>query len=979
MLRCVARHCSSCVLQHGRGATFKLSFFRYLNYDCFADRHIGPTEVEKQQMLSYLGFKDLETLTNTIVPEGIRLKRDLDLPAPKDEWRMLTELRDIAAKNKQYRSFIGMGYYDCIVPGVILRNVLQNAGWTTPYTPYQPEIAQGRLESLINFQTMISDLTGLDVANASLLDESTACAEAMCMAVRATKRNIFLYDPHLHPQNIAVLKTRAKPLDIEVLPLDRECLNLTENVAGIILQYPNTEGQIYDNIKDIVEAANANGSIVVVACDPLSLTLLRSPGELGAHVAIGSAQRFGLPLFYGGPHPAFMAVQNKLARSMPGRIVGVSRDSSGNRAYRLALQTREQHIRRDKATSNICTAQALPANIAAMYAVYHGPHRLAEIARTINKSVAYLAQQLKANDIRIAHDVFFDTIKVKPKNMTDFKVRSEDKQINVRFFENSWVGISLDECTLASDLKDLLYLFDIQSDVEKIESSIQATPAPLVGNSVHIRHSGYLTHPVFNSYHSESQLMRYIKRLESRDVSLAHSMIPLGSCTMKLNASAELAPITWPKFSNIHPFAPPDQTRGYAQIFNDLERWLCELTGYDNFSLQPNSGANGEYAGLLAIKGYLESTGQEQKKICLIPTSAHGTNPASAQLANFKVCPVESDKHGNVNYKDLSAKAEKYKDELAAIMITYPSTHGVFESSIEDVCNKVHECGGQVYLDGANFNAQVGLCRPGDYGSDVSHLNLHKTFCIPHGGGGPGAGPIGVKSHLAPYLPGHPIVSVSNGLTSGTVSGAPWGSSAILTITWAYIRLMGAVGLKAATGMSILNANYMAKRLEEGGFRVVYKGEQGLNAHEFIIDCKPFKKSVGVDVVDIAKRLMDYGFHAPTMAWPVQDCLMIEPTESEDKDEMDRFVDSLLAIREEIINIEKGVFDKEKNPLKMAPHTLEVLMSSKWDRPYTRELAGFPKPWCSDGHKVWPYVGRIDDQYGDRNLFCTCPPMTSDV
>uniref|UniRef100_A0A915EM84 glycine dehydrogenase (aminomethyl-transferring) n=1 Tax=Ditylenchus dipsaci TaxID=166011 RepID=A0A915EM84_9BILA len=852
---------------------------RFLNYDCFADRHIGPTEMEKQQMLFYLGFKDIETFTNTIVPESIRLKRDLDLPEPLDEWRMLTELRTIAAKNKQYRTFIGMGYYDCIVPGVITRNILQNAGWTTPYTPYQPEIAQGRLESLINFQTMITDLTGLDVANASLLDESTACAEAMCLAVRATKRNVFLYDEQLHPQNIALLKTRADPLDIEVNPLDINSPNLTDQVAGIIIQYPNTEGLIYENIEKLIASANKHGIQTILVCDPLALTLVRSPGDLGAQIAVGSAQRFGLPLFYGGPHPAFMAVHSKLARSMPGRIVGVSKDSSGNRAYRLALQTREQHIRRDKATSNICTAQALPANIAAMYAVYHGPHRLADIARTIHKSVSYLAHKLKDYDIQVAHDVFFDTIKAKPKNMTDFRVRCEEKQINVRYFEDGYVGISLDECTLASDVKDLLHLFGVNKVEDDIEKSIM---------------EAFLLHPVFNSYHSESQLMRYIKRLENKDLSLANSMIPLGSCTMKLNASAELAPITWPKFSNVHPFAPQDQTRA--------KQW-CQWRICWSASHQRLLGVHWTRSKKDLPDSHFSSRNQ----------------PASAHLANFTVCTVESDKHGNINYKDLAAKAEKYKDDIV------------------DVCNKIHEHGGQVYLDGANFNAQVGLCRPGDYGSDVSHLNLHKTFCIPHGGGGPGAGPIGVKSHLAPFLPGHPIVP-QNGSAVGAVSGSPWGSS---------------VGLKAATRMSILNANYMSRRLEEGGYRVVYKGEQGLNAHEFIIDCKPFKKSAGVDVVDIAKRLMDYGFHAPTMAWPVHDCLMIEPTE-------------------------KRVFDKQINPLKLAPHTLPVLMSSHWNRPYSRELAGFPKPWCTD-HKVWPSVGRIDDQFGDRNLVCNCPPVISDV
>uniref|UniRef100_A0A7E4V1I6 Glycine cleavage system P protein n=1 Tax=Panagrellus redivivus TaxID=6233 RepID=A0A7E4V1I6_PANRE len=952
---------------------------RAFNYDCFADRHIGPSELQKQQMLQYMGFRDLDQLTNTNVPENIKLNDELHLPAALDEWRMLTELREIVSANHVYRSYIGMGFNDCIVPKVIISNLLQNAGWTSPYTPYQPEIAQGRLESLLNFQTMVSDLTGLETSNASLLDEATACAEAACLAARYTKRNTILYDTKLHPQNFAVLKTRAEPLGIKLVPLENvENPSISKDVAGVIVQYPNTEGKVYDLTK-LIENTHEAGGLAILACDILSLTMLRSPGELGADIAIGSAQRFGLPLGYGGPHPAFMSVaktnaKNTLARMMPGRIVGVSRDAQGNPAYRLALQTREQHIRRDKATSNICTAQALPANIAAMYAVYHGPHRLAQIAKNIHKSAAYLAQRYAEAGLTVSHDVYFDTIKVKPKNLTDLRVRSEQKKINLRHFDDGFVGISVDETVLPIDIQDLLYLFAIEEDIKSIEAQTSSTASPLIGNSDHARRTPFLTHEVFNSHHSELQLIRYMKRLENKDLSLVHSMIPLGSCTMKLNASAELIPMSWTRVANIHPFAPIDQTRGFQRIFNDLERWLCEVSGYDNFSLQPNSGANGEYAGLLAIKGYLESIGQEQRKICLIPTSAHGTNPASAHLANFEVKVVESDRHGNINFKDLSAKVDQYKDRLAAIMVTYPSTHGVFESSIVDVCNKVHENGGQVYLDGANFNAQVGLCRPGDYGSDVSHFNLHKTFCIPHGGGGPGAGPIGVKSHLAPFLPGHPLVPLL-GRSEGAVAATPWGSSSILTITWAYIRLMGGRGLKEATQMSILNANYMARRLENGGYRIVYKDEQGLNAHEFIIDCKPFKKSAGIDVVDIAKRLMDYGFHSPTMAWPVHDCLMIEPTESESKDEMDRFVDSLIAIREEIRQVENGELDKDVNPLKMAPHTLKVCLDSAWNRPYPRELAAFPKPWCH--HKLWPTVGRIDDQFGDRNLVCSCPPVDS--
>ncbi|KAK0393196.1 hypothetical protein QR680_000093 [Steinernema hermaphroditum] len=952
---------------------------RLLNYDCFADRHIGPSDLDRQHMLHDLGFKDLDGLTNTNVPEAIRMKRPLNLPRALDEERMLKELRSIAALNEIRKTYIGMGYYNCIVPAVIVRNMLQNAGWVTQYTPYQPEVSQGRLESLLNFQTMICDLTGLDVANASLLDESTACAEAMTLAKRFNKRNTLVYDPNLHPQNIALLKTRAEPLGINLVPMDYNRVSLDKTTSAIMIQYPDTEGRV-PLLDDLIERAHANGTLVIMVCDLLSLTLIRSPGDLKADIAVGSAQRFGVPLGYGGPHAAFMAVaksdgRNNLARSMPGRIVGQEnfRDANGKLAYRLALQTREQHIRRDKATSNICTAQALLANMAAMYAVYHGPHRLTAIARTVHKSTAFLAHQLKASGRHeVVHEDYFDTLKIRVRDVDELKKRCEEKKINIRFFEDGkHVGVSLDETTDPEDISDLLYVFGITKSADDVESHLHETPAPLIGNSDHSRRSTFLTHKIFNTHHSESQLVRYMKQLENKDISLVHSMIPLGSCTMKLNASAELIPITWPKFSNVHPFAPHSQTQGYAKMFQDLEKWLCEITGYDSVSLQPNSGANGEYAGLLAIRNYLNSIGQDQRNVCLIPSSAHGTNPASAQLANMRVVPVESDRHGNINFKDLSAKVDKFSNELAAIMITYPSTHGVFESSIVDVCNKIHENGGQVYLDGANLNAQVGLCRPGDYGSDVSHLNLHKTFCIPHGGGGPGAGPIAVKSHLTPFLPGHPVIPV-DGREESAVSAAPYGSSSILAITWAYIRLMGGNGLREATQMAILNANYMAKRLEEG-FKIVYKDEQGLNAHEFIIDCKPFKKSAGIEVIDIAKRLMDYGFHAPTMAWPVHDCLMIEPTESEDKGEMDRFVDSLLSIREEIRQIEEGAMDREVNPLKMAPHPLYTVVNSDWNRPYSREVAAFPKPWCHSKH--WPTVARIDDQYGDRNLFCTCAPM----
>uniref|UniRef100_A0AC35TUB5 Glycine cleavage system P protein n=1 Tax=Rhabditophanes sp. KR3021 TaxID=114890 RepID=A0AC35TUB5_9BILA len=950
---------------------------RFFNNDVFSERHIGPSALEKQKMLEFLGFKDLDTLTNTNVPDNIKIKKPMEIPSGLSEHEMLKELRAIAGQNKQYRSYIGMGFHDCIVPATILRNMLQNAGWTTSYTPYQPELAQGRLESLLNFQTVITDLTGLEMSNASLLDEATACAEAIALAHRATKKNVILYDPNIHPQNLDLLITRSGPMGITLKPLDYENYSVDKDVAGVVFQYPDTTGNIH-KLDSFIEVNKEVGALSIMVCDLMSLTLLRSPGDLKADIAVGSAQRFGTPLGFGGPHAGFIScVKNigkiPLSRMLPGRIVGVSKDVHGNKALRLALQTREQHIRRDKATSNICTAQALPANLSAMYAVYHGPHRLTAIARKIHKSAAFLSQCLKGAGYEIVSKNYFDTIQIRGANLEQVQARCEEKQINLRFFDNGCVGVALNETVSAQDVSDILYIFDVKAPEGDINNAIFESAAPLIGNSEHGRTSLFLTNPVFNTHHSEASLTRYMKKLENKDLSLVHSMIPLGSCTMKLNAAAAIIPFTWPSLANIHPFVPSSQSKGYAEIFKNLEDWLCQITGYDNFSLQPNSGANGEYAGMLAIKGYLKSIGQEQRNICLIPSSAHGTNPASAQMCNFRIVPVDSDKHGNINFKDLCVKAEKYKNELGAIMVTYPSTHGVFESTIMDVCAKVHEYGGQVYLDGANLNAQIGLCRPGDYGSDVSHLNLHKSCAILHGGGGPGAGPIGVKSHLAPFLPGHPIVSL-NGLSSGSVSASPWGSASILSITWAYIRMMGGSGLKEGTQIAILNANYMAKRLEEG-YRIVYKDEQGLNAHEFIIDCKPFKKSAGIEVIDIAKRLMDYGFHSPTMAWPVQDCLMIEPTESENKEEMDRFVDSLISIREEIRQIEDKEMHPTNNPLKNSPHTMASVTSTEWNRPYTRELAAFPKPWCH--HKSWPTVGRIDDQYGDKNLICSCPPMDS--
>ncbi|MFH4975901.1 hypothetical protein AB6A40_002610 [Gnathostoma spinigerum] len=954
-----------------------VTFCRTLQYDCFADRHIGPSDLEKRLMLDYLGFKNLDFLTNTNVPEAIRIKKPLNLPRALDEARMLNELGKIADENQVFKSYIGMGYYDCIVPSVIIMNMLQNTGWLTSYTPYQAEISQGRLESLLNFQTVIADLTGLSAANSSLLDEATACAEAVQLAARFTKRSVVLYDPLLHPQNIGLLRTRAEPMGIQLEELDIDHPKLDGNVAGIIVQYPNTEGHVI-NLENLIKKAKENKSLSILVCDLLSLTLIRSPGDLGADVAVGTNQRFGIPMGYGGPHAGFMAVRNDdgkntLVRAMPGRLVGVSKDSNGKPAYRLALQTREQHIRRDKATSNICTAQALLANMSAMYVIYHGPKRLKKIARNVHKAASYFAYELQKTKHKVLHDDFFDTLKILPENLEELKKNCLENRINLRYYEDGCVGIAMDETTGPEDVQELLELFGLIQTQEEVERGIIESTGPLIGNTIHRRTSEFLTAPIFNEYHSEQELVRYMKRLENKDVSLANSMIPLGSCTLKLNASAELMPITWPKFAHLHPFCPQSQTKGYQKIFDQLEEWLCEITGYDKFSLQPNSGANGEYTGLMAIRKYHISKGQGHRNICLIPVSAHGTNPASAHMANMRVVVVDTDRHGNIDFNDLQAKVEKHRNELAAIMITYPSTHGVFESSVVDVCKLIHENGGQVYLDGANMNAQVGLCRPGDYGGDVSHLNLHKTFAIPHGGGGPGIGPVGVKAHLAPFLPGHSVLPV-DGRNSGATAGAPWGSASILPITWAYIRMMGPAGLKEATQIAILNANYMMRRLETG-YKIVYKDEQGLCAHEFILDCKEFKKTANVEVVDIAKRLMDYGFHSPTMSFPVHDCLMIEPTESEDKGEMDRLVDSLLSIREEISLIEEGKLDRHINPLKMAPHTLDIIASSHWDRPYSRELGGFPRPWCR--WKIWPSVGRIDDQYGDRNFVCTCPPLES--
>eukprot|EP00064_Thunnus_orientalis_P018669 superscaffoldBa00004371_g18772 len=917
-------------------------------HDDFAERHIGPGEREKREMLDALGVESIDQLIENTVPSSIRMQRSMKMDDPVCENEVLESLQKIASENKVWRSYIGMGYYNCSVPPPIQRNLLENAGWVTQYTPYQPEVSQGRLESLLNYQTMIGDITGLPVANASLLDEGTAAAEAMQLCHRQNKRRTFYVDPRCHPQTIAVVQTRANYIGVKtVLKLPHEMDFSGKDVSGVLFQYPDTDGRVED-FTALVDRAHKGGALVCCATDLLALCVLRPPGEFGVDIALGSSQRFGVPLCYGGPHAAFFAVKDNLVRMMPGRMVGVTRDAAGKEVYRLALQTREQHIRRDKATSNICTAQALLANMAAMYALYHGPQGLKHIAERTHNAALILAEGLKRAGHRLHSEMFFDTLKINCSVAAkDILERAVQRQINLRVYTEGVLGISLDETVTERDLDDLLWVFGCESSAELIAEKMGERVKGIMGSPFK-RTSKYLTHQVFNSYHSETNIVRYMKRLENKDISLVHSMIPLGSCTMKLNSSSELMPITWREFSNIHPFVPLDQAEGYQKLFRQLERDLCEVTGYDKISFQPNSGAQGEYAGLAAIKAYLNSKGESSRSVCLIPKSAHGTNPASAQMAGMKVQVVEVDKDGNIDLAHLKALVDKHKASLAAMMITYPSTFGVFEEQIGDVCELIHQNGGQVYLDGANMNAQVGLCRPGDYGSDVSHLNLHKTFCIPHGGGGPGMGPIGVKAHLAPFLPSHPVVPMQS--------------------------MMGSKGLLHATEVAILNANYMAKRLE-GHYKILFKGRKGFVAHEFIVDVRPFKKTANIEAVDVAKRLQDYGFHAPTMSWPVAGTLMIEPTESEDKAEMDRFCDALLGIRQEIADIEAGRMDSRVNPLKMAPHSLACISSSTWERPYSREFAAFPLPFIRPETKFWPTISRIDDIYGDQHLVCTCPPM----
>jgi len=949
--------------------------------DTFVRRHLGSNEDEIREMLGLLGLDSLETLVRQTVPEAIRLRAPLTLssiPSGRQlgERETLEAVRRLAERNQVFRSFLGMGYHDCIVPGVIQRNILESPGWYTQYTPYQAEISQGRLEALLNYQTMIADLTGLPIANASLLDEGTAAAEAMhmCRALSDEDKSIFFVADDCHPQTIEVVRTRATVIGVE-LRIGSAAEPDLDGVFGVLVQYPATDGRVVD-YAPLVEKAHAAGALVVVAADLLALTLLRPPGDFGADVAVGSAQRFGVPLGYGGPHAAFLATREDYKRQLPGRVIGVSKDRNGKVAFRMAMQTREQHIRREKATSNICTAQVLLAIMAGMYAVYHGPEGVRRIARRVHALALTLAEGLRRLGYDLGNDPFFDTLRVSlaGRSTADTVLAAaRARRINLRKLADDVVVIALDETVTAADLEALLEVFagDRVPDfgVDDLAASAgQDIAAP------HARTSDFLTHPVFHRFHTEHEMLRYIKRLESRDLSLATSMIPLGSCTMKLNATAEMVPLSWPGFSSIHPFAPADQAEGYHTLFRTLERWLCEITGFAACSLQPNAGSQGEYSGLLVIRAYHQHRGDGHRDVCLIPVSAHGTNPASAVMAGMKVVVVACDEHGNVDLADLRAKADAHRDKLSALMVTYPSTHGVFEEEIREICSIVHEHGGQVYMDGANMNAQVGLCRPGDFGADVCHLNLHKTFCIPHGGGGPGMGPICCGDHLAPFLPGHPVVTTGGGEAIGPVSAAPWGSASILTISWVYIAMMGAEGLTKATEMAILNANYMAARLREH-YPVLYSGRNGRVAHEFILDLRPFK-AAGVEAEDVAKRLMDFSFHAPTMSFPVAGTLMIEPTESESKAELDRLCDALIAIREEIRAMDEGRIDRHNNPLKMAPHTADDIVSDTWDRPYGREQAAFPVAWVRE-RKFWPYVGRIDNVWGDRNLFCSCPPMES--
>ena len=937
----------------------------FLDIDFFSRRHIGPNRSETASMLEMVGYNNLDDFIKAVVPKDILFKSKLSIGPEKTEQEALIELKKIASKNESYRSYIGQGYYNTITPGVILRNVFENPGWYTSYTPYQPEISQGRLEALINYQTMVCDLTAMEIANASLLDEATSAAEAMSLSKRVTKSksNTFFVDEQCFPQTINVLKTRAKPLSINIkIGSLKESSN--EDYFGIILQYPSGDGSLSD-YTSIVSEAHGKKALSIFATDLLALALIKAPGEFGADIVIGSSQRFGVPMGFGGPHAAFIATKEEHRRSLPGRIVGASIDNHGNTAYRLALQTREQHIRREKATSNICTAQALLAVMAGFYAVYHGAVGIQTIALRVNKNTKRLAKIIKDNGYQLKSDSFFDTLVIMTGNETEnIFNQALTKKINLRKVTDNSLGISLDETVSEDDIKAIATLFNEEIYAPEEQATNSSIPDSL------IRKSSYLQHPVFKRYQTETELLRYIRKLCDKDIALDRAMIPLGSCTMKLNSTSEMLPVSWPEFSSIHPLAPLEQVKGYIELISELEEMLIDITGYTSISLQPNAGSQGEYAGLLAIDAYHKDRGDEERNICLIPKSAHGTNPASAQMVGMKVVPVECDKNGNIDIDDLTTKADLHSKNLSALMITYPSTHGVFETTVREVCSLIHGYGGLVYIDGANFNAMVGLCYPGEFGGDVSHLNLHKTFCIPHGGGGPGIGPIGVVKKLEKFLPG--THSQTNSPV-GPVSATDWGSASLLPISWMYIKMMGTKGLKRSTEMAILNTNYIAYKLQ-GHYEVLHRGETGLVAHECIIDVRPLKESAGIEVEDIAKRLIDYGFHAPTMSWPVAGTFMIEPTESESKYEIDRFCKAMISIREEIRKIESGDLDREDNMLKNAPHTARHVTDDSWAHPYSRQLAAYPAKDLEE-NKYWPPVGRVDNVYGDRNLMCSCPSM----
>ncbi|RUR38398.1 aminomethyl-transferring glycine dehydrogenase [Vreelandella populi] len=947
------------------------------DHDAFIKRHNGPDTTDVETMLKALNMKRMEDLIEQTVPSDIRLERELNLDEPRSEAEALEYLSQLARQNRVAKSYIGQGYYGTHMPAVIQRNVLENPGWYTAYTPYQPEISQGRLEGLLNFQQVIMDLTGMELANASLLDEATAAAEAMALCKRGNKKsksNAFFVADDIFPQTLDVVKTRAEFFGFELISGPADTL-ADHDVFGALLQYPSASGEVRD-LAPLLSAAAERNIMTCVASDLLSLVLLKEPGALGADIVVGNSQRFGVPMGFGGPHAAFFATSDKLKRSIPGRIIGVSKDSRGNTALRMAMQTREQHIRREKATSNICTAQALLANIAGFYATYHGAEGLRKIAGRVHRLTTVLSEGLLQAGVKLVHDSWFDTLRLTEIDAGKIHGRAMTHDINLHYFANGDVGISLDETTTAHDvatLFDVLLADEHGLSVAALDEQIVANGTTGIPNACQ-RDSDFLNHPTFNRYRSETEMLRYLKRLENKDLSLAHAMIPLGSCTMKLNATSEMIPVSWPAFAHLHPFAPRDQVAGYHQMIDELAAFLVEITGYDHISMQPNSGAQGEYAGLLAIRRYQAAQGEAHRNVCLIPSSAHGTNPATAAMVGMEVIVVECDQHGNIDVEDLIAKAAEHSDKLSAIMITYPSTHGVFESQVRKVCEIVHQHGAQVYVDGANMNAQVGLTRPGDFGGDVSHLNLHKTFCIPHGGGGPGMGPIGVKAHLAPYVSNH-VVTPINGVNpeSGAVSAAAFGSASILPISWAYIKMMGARGLREATQLAILNANYIAKRLEDA-YPILYRGTNGQVAHECIIDIRPLKATSGISEEDIAKRLMDYGFHAPTMSFPVPGTLMIEPTESESLYEIDRFCDAMIAIRGEITRIEKGEWTLENNPLVNAPHTQADIMDSHWDRPYDRQLGAFPSEAVAAA-KYWPAVNRVDNVFGDRQLICSCPSI----